>query len=230
MLYIIATPIGNLKDISYRAAKTLSEVDIVLSEDTRSFYRLRKVVEELFGFSFKENQEVVSYYKEKEAEKIPLILDWLKQGKDIALVSESGTPLISDPGSLLVMTVIEEKIPFTFIPGPSAFVSAVVLAGFAFKEIVFLGYFPKKKRRKFLEKIRKAVKILENPIFVFYESPHRIKNTITKILEYFPKKVELCLCREMTKKFEEKLFIKDLKALEKISEKGEFTVVVKILR
>ncbi len=229
MLYIIATPIGNLEDISYRSAKILSQLDVVLAEDTRTFLKLKNKIEELFGFSFKKEQKVISYYKEKESEKLGTVLELLKQGKDVGLISESGTPVISDPGWLLVSTVQKENIPFTLIPGPSAFVSAVVLSAFPFKEVVFLGFFPKRKRKRFLEKVKKAVYALEDPVFVFYESPHRIRKTVKEILEYFDKKVELCLCREMTKKFEEKIFVKSLKDLGKIPEKGEFTVVLKIL-
>lgn len=230
MLYIVATPIGNLEDISYRAAKILSKLDVVLTEDTRSFLKLKDKIGELFGFSFKKEQKVISYYKEKESEKLGKILEFLRQEKDVGLISESGTPVISDPGWLLVSAVRRENIPFTLIPGPTAFASAGVLSTFPFKEIVFLGFFPKKKKGKFLEKIKGASLTLENPLFVFYESPHRIRKTVKEILEYFDKKVELCLCREMTKKFEEKIFVRDFEDLKKIPEKGEFTVVIKFTR
>ncbi len=228
MLFIVATPIGNLEDLSLRAAKILANSDITLAEDTRSYLKLKRSIEDLFRIKINKEQEVISYYKEVEAEKLPVILNLLKQGKQVSLISESGTPLINDPGLLLVKTVIQEQIPFTFIPGPTAFVSAVVFSGFGFKEVVFLGYFPKKKINKFLLKIKETALNLKSPVFVFYESPHRIKKTVKTLLEFFKDRISICLCRELTKRFEERIFIDYKEDLEKIVERGEYTVVVKI--
>jgi len=155
-------------------------------------------------------------------------LEILKKGENVALVSEAGTPIIADPGFILVKTAYQEGIKVEFIPGPTAFVQAALSSNFEFKEIIFLGYFPKKKRKVFLEKIEKGSKIFESPIFVFYESPHRIKDTIKLILEYFKGKVNCCLCREMTKRFEERIIVNSKKDLEKFKEKGEYTVVLKL--
>ena len=229
MLYVVSTPIGNLEDLSFRAARIILKTPIILAEDTRSFAKLKNKALGLFGID-KANlppQKIISYYKEVELKKLPKILGLLKEGKDIALVSEAGTPIISDPGFMLTKAAYQEGIKVEFVPGPTAFVQAALFSNFEFKEIIFLGYFPKKKRRRFLKKIEEGSKIFESPIFVFYESPHRIKDTARLIWEYFKGKINCCLCREMTKRFEERIIVNSQEDLKKLKEKGEYTVVLK---
>lgn len=137
MLFIVSTPIGNLEDMTLRAARTLATVDIILAEDTRSAHILLSSLEKNFGLSRNPNTHIISYYKEKEFEKLPEVLDLLKSDKNVALISEAGTPLISDPGSLLTQSVIKKNIPFTVIPGPSAVTTALVLSGLPSKNFYF---------------------------------------------------------------------------------------------
>ena len=145
MLYIVATPIGNIQDTTLRTIKTLGTVDILLVEDTRTFDSFYKKIQELFHLTPEKKQMIIHFHKENEFEKLTSILSLLKEGKTVGLVSESGMPLISDPGSLLLKHVIKEKIPYTVIPGPTAFVNAVVLSGYSTEHILFLGFLPKKK-------------------------------------------------------------------------------------
>jgi 16S rRNA (cytidine1402-2'-O)-methyltransferase len=204
MLYIVATPIGNLDDISYRQAKTLSISDIVLAEDTRSYAILRQGMEKRFSFQFNINQSVLSYYKQKEFEKLPDIISYLEEGKTISLVSESGMPLISDPGAFLINTCIRKSIPFNVIPGPSAVDTALVYSGFSAKQYLFMGFFPKRDNdiTRFIKKITDISKILKDISIICFESPNRINKTQDLIKIKLPY-CKVAICREMTKKYEE---------------------------
>ena len=148
MLYVVSTPIGNLDDLSIRQAKTLAASDIILAEDTRSAQILLDAVKKRFNIPVV-CSTVWSYYKEKEFQKLPEIIDLLKEGKNISLVSEAGTPLVSDPGYLLVKSCIQRNLPITVIPGPSAATTALVYSGFNPQEHMFLGFFPKKNHSCF---------------------------------------------------------------------------------
>lgn len=229
MLYIVATPIGNLDDLSIRQAKTLLSSDIILAEDTRSANILLDAVRIRFsGLDFStSNPKIVSYYKEKEFEKLPQVIEWLKEEKNISLISESGVPLISDPGYLLVKTVIKKKLPFTVIPGGTAISTAIVHSGFDAKEFMFLGFMPKKESEKIklINKLKSIKEILPEMIFVFFESGQRIHETL-KLLNDSGWNPDLAICRELTKKFEE---IIRGKAYELVNKqfKGEITVVVR---
>jgi 16S rRNA (cytidine1402-2'-O)-methyltransferase len=229
MLYIVATPIGNLDDLSIRQAKTLASSDIILAEDTRSAKILLNACIKNFKFQIS-NFKLISYYKEKEFEKLPEILELLRQGKNISLISESGTPLISDPGYLLVKACIKERLLFTVIPGPSAITTALVYSGFeVFSKnggVMFLGFFPKKQAQLFqlINRLKQIKNILPEIVFVFYESPMRINETLQcfKTLKW---DVKIVICREMTKKFEE-IIRGPVDELIKRNYKGELTVVI----
>jgi 16S rRNA (cytidine1402-2'-O)-methyltransferase len=226
MLYIVTTPIGNLDDLSIRQAKTLATSDIILAEDTRSAYTLLEAIKKRFTFPVT-CSAVWSYYKEKEFEKLPEIIDLLEQGKNISIISDAGTPLISDPGFLLVKTAIKKNLPMTVIPGPSAVVTALTVSGLEPKNFMYLGFLPKKESEKIkiINKLIEMKKSFTDIVFVFYDSPLRIKETLQcfKTLKWNP---EIVICREMTKKFEE-IIRGNAEDLMKRDYKGEITVLVK---
>ena len=170
---------------------------------------------------------VWSYYKEKEFEKLPEIIDLLKQEKNISLISEAGTPLVSDPGYLLVKSCVQRNLPITVIPGPSAITTALVYSGFNPQEHMFLGFFPKKESQinQLIEKLKQIKKIFPNMVFVFYESSLRIKETL-RCINTSKLNVEIVIAREMTKKFEE-IIREPISELMKREYKGEITVVIK---
>lgn len=211
MLSIIGTPIGNLDDLSSRAARALMTADIILAEDTRSVQTLLKraadVVKKQEGElpNFKD-QKIISYYKEVEFEKLSEVIDWLEQGLHVALVSEAGMPVISDPGHLLVQTAQKRNIPLTVIPGPSSVHTALVASGIKFDQYQFVGFLPKKdvERTKLFEKLRETQELLGKIklVFVAFESPERVQNTLAHLYQTYPT-INMVLCRELTKKFEE---------------------------
>jgi 16S rRNA (cytidine1402-2'-O)-methyltransferase len=216
-LYIVATPIGNLEDISFRAVRILKEVDLIAAEDTR---HTRKLLTHL-GI----NTPLISYYREKEKEKGGMILARLEDGEDIALVSDAGTPGISDPGTMLVAQARERGFTVIPIPGPAAITAAVSASGFGEQGFLFCGFLPAKQgqRRKKLEPLKNC----EVPL-VFYESPHRIipmlKDTMT-VLGDRPS----CIARELTKTYEEFRFgpLSELcRHYEQDKIRGEFVVIV----
>ena len=213
MLYIVATPIGNIEDISLRAKRILSEVDILLCEDTRNTNKLLDLLQ------IHTKPQLESFYDEIEEQKIPKVIDWLNDGKNIAVVSDAGTPIISDPGWKLVKKCQKFGIKYTAIPGPSALINAVVLSGLPSGRFSFLGFLPKKsgERKKVLEKYKEI-----DGLKIVYESPFRVKKLIEEIKVIYGENAEIKICREMTKKFEE---VSDAKIdlLKKI--KGEVTVV-----
>jgi len=217
MLYIVATPIGNLEDITLRAARILGEVDFILAEDTRKTGIL------LSRLNIK--KKLVSFFEHSEERKIPEVIEQLKQGRDIALVSSAGTPTISDPGYKLIRELRKLELPITSIPGPSSIINALALTSIPHDKFSFLGYAPKKAsaRKKTFEQAKQA-KIT----FVFLESPFRIKSTLQDLKTVFGNH-RVALAREMTKKFEEVLELSLDEALEHFSQrkpKGEFTVIV----
>ena len=226
MLYIVSTPIGNLDDLSLRQGKTLATSDIILAEDTRSAQTLLEAIKKRFNLPVV-CSTVWSYYKGKEFQKLPEIIDLLRKGKNISLISEAGTPLISDPGYLLVKSCIKRNLPITVIPGPSAITTALVYSGFNPQEHMFLGFFPKKesKKIKLIGKLIEVKKIFSDTVFVFYESPQRINETL-KLFIKSKWNPEIVICREMTKKFEE-IIRGNAKDLMKRDYKGEITVLVK---
>lgn len=228
MLYIVGTPIGNIQDTSLRIVKTLVNADVILAEDTRMFDAFYKNIQELFQLKLKKKQKIIHFHKKNEFEKLPDVVSILQEGKSVALVSESGMPLISDPGSLLLKHVIKKQIPYTVIPGPTAFTHALVLSGFSTKKNLFLGFLPKKKSQslQLFNQLKCSKNFAEQLTVVFYESPHRINETLRIISEVFPT-AQICICREMTKKFEEVIRETAKKLMHK-TYKGEITVVFTI--
>lgn len=191
MLYIVSTPIGNLEDITLRALRILKEVDIIACEDTRQTRKLLTKYEI-------PSKSLIPYHDKNERSKSKHLLNLLLAGKSIALVSDSGTPLLSDPGYHIINLCIDNNIPIIPIPGPSALLAALTVSGASLTNFQFLGFFPKKQKSKTetLEKIKKA------PVSVLYESPHRIQKTLKLLSETIPDK-KIVICRELTKKHEE---------------------------
>jgi 16S rRNA (cytidine1402-2'-O)-methyltransferase len=218
MLYIVSTPIGNLADITYRAAEILEIADVIAAEDTR---RTRKLLDHL-GIKPK---RLISYNENNEAAKIPGLLRELSDGSKVALVSDSGTPLISDPGFRLVREAVKNNIDVVPVPGPSAFLTALVASSLPTDSFVFFGFLPKKQGRK-TELLRK-IKDMKETVIV-YESPYRIAKTLAFIEKILPKK-NICLARELTKKFEEFIRGKPVEVIEKIGRrklKGEIVLAI----
>ena len=218
-LSIVATPIGNLEDITLRAIRTLKEADIILAEDTRVGAKLLAHLE-ISG-------KTVWRYDEHAHEKImPKIIEALKQDKNIALTTDAGTPGISDPGSRLVGYLLKQfsDLKIEAIPGPSAMAAAVSVSGFPMEEFVFLGFPPHKKGRETFFKNLAG----EERAVVFYESPHRIIKTLESLAKLQPER-RAVVCRELTKQFETISRGTILEILEKVKSepiKGEFVVVL----
>ncbi len=221
-LYIIATPIGNLKDITLRALGTLEEVDLILCEDTRVTKKL------LNHYNIK--TPVQSYHQHSKFKKVNYILKLLRHGENLALVSDSGTPGISDPGSKLVNELMNNeltsKVKVVPIPGPNAAIAAASISGFPMDKFLFLGFPPHKKgRQKFFKEAADSKYSV-----IIYESPHRILKTLRELKEL--KNFDLVIGRELTKKFETiyRGRIKEIiEQLEKEKPKGEFVIVIKNL-
>jgi len=207
MLYLVGTPIGNLEDLSLRQAKTILTADVVLAEDTRSAETLISAAERLFSIQRNPTGKVISYYKEREFEKLPYILELLVEGKNIALISEAGMPLISDPGGLLASHCRKKNIPFTVVPGPTSVTTALVLAGNTSHTWTFLGFLPRKENelRKLIEKMKQVPSFGKNDhAFVAFESPERFVDTMKVMTETNPT-ATITVCREITKIYEEVL-------------------------
>lgn len=214
-LYMVATPIGNLDDITIRAIKVLNDVDIIAAEDTRHTLKL------LNHLNIKKN--LISYYKETEKIKSPILIEKLLEGKNIALVSDAGTPGISDPGEEIVKNAIENNIEIIPIPGASAFVNALICSGLSTREFTFVGFLAtnNKEKKDKLEELKN-----ENRTLIFYEAPHKIKNTLENILEIFGNR-KIVLARELTKIHEEFIRNNISNILDNIDEiKGEFVILV----
>ncbi|MBK6505441.1 MAG: 16S rRNA (cytidine(1402)-2'-O)-methyltransferase [Ignavibacteria bacterium] len=213
-LYIVSTPIGNLEEISFRALEILRKCDFIACEDTRHSGILLKH----FGI----NTRMISYYSNVEARKTDIIIDLLKEGKTGALISDAGTPCISDPGGMLVSRCLSEEIEVRAIPGSSSLIHALIMSGFPVNEFFFQGFLPQKKGRKTLIEELTAKKLL----IVIFESPYRIKKTITELGNAFGNK-PASVSRELTKKFEQTVRggLKDL-AQSRFPEKGEFVLLI----
>ena len=219
-LYIVATPIGNLDDITLRAINTLKEVDVILCEDTRHTIIL------LNHFEIK--KELLSYHQHSGLHKIDKIIELLKQGKNLAMVSDAGTPALSDPGGVLIEKVIEElknEVEIIPIPGVSALTTLISVAGIPTDKFEFLGFIPHKKGRQTLFKYISESK----QTIIFYESTHRIMKTIDALAELLDDKRRVVIGRELTKKFETiyRGNIKEVKeSLESGETKGEFVLII----
>lgn len=204
MLSIAATPIGNLKDLSYRFVETVSSCDIVAVESTQAFGTLKQYIRDTIGASFPSEQRVVHVDKDNEYEKVYSIKQSLEEGKTVMYLSEAGTPLVSDPGYLLVHEAIKSGIRIEVLPGSSAPVTALLLSGFHTKQWMFIGFLPKKPgdiKRK-IQEMKAFKEVDKDLVIIFFESPHRIKKTLGLLSEHYPEAL-LSVSREMTKKFEE---------------------------
>ncbi len=216
-LYLVATPIGNLEDITLRALRTLKECDLIAAEDTRRTGVLLKH----FGIS----KPMLSYFQFNEAKRSEEIIERLRRGEKIALVTDAGSPGISDPGERVVKAAIATGFRVEPVPGPTALVAALTASGLPTDEFHFIGFLPHKsgQRRKKLETLRDFAGTL-----VLYESPYRIEKLLGELSEIFPER-SIVLARELTKKFEE--FLRGhpadlLEQLQKRSVKGEFVVMI----
>jgi len=224
MLYLVATPIGNLEDITLRALNTLFIVEIVLCEDTRKTLNLLNH----FKKPGQSLPKLISYFEENELQRIPEVISELKKGTEIALVTNSGTPTISDPGFKLVRECRKEGIKVVSLPGPSSPVSALASSGLPTDKFIFLG-FPSDKsgqRTKLFESVKNSLESLSATV-IFFESPYRIQKSLMD-LESVLGDIEIVICRELTKVFEETESKKISEFLEKFKSKppkGEFIVL-----
>lgn len=216
-LYLCATPIGNLRDMTPRVADTLKEVDMIAAEDTRNSIKL------LNHFEIK--TPMTSYHEYNKIEKAEQIISWLQAGKNIALITDAGTPAISDPGEVLVDKCLKAGIPVTSLPGCCACITALTLSGLATRRFCFEGFLPadKKEKRFILEELQKETRTI-----ILYEAPHHLKRTLAELYEVLGER-RITLCRELTKRFET-VFPTTLKgALDYYEEnepKGEYVLVI----
>lgn len=214
MIYFVATPIGNLNDISLRALETLKNVQVIACEDTRT----SKVLLDKFEIK---NKLLISYHKFNEQESSQNIIKLASEGKDIAIISDAGMPGISDPGNILTKKLVEAKIDFTVIPGASALTTALVLSGFDSRNFFFAGFLPEKKVEK--DKLLSQISTLSSTL-IFYVSSHNIKKDIQYLFEQLGNR-KACLVKELTKVFETKYYF-SLLSLPEIDERGEFVLIV----
>jgi len=215
-LYLVATPIGNLDDITYRAVKILGSVDLIAAEDTRK----TKILLDHYSIS----KPMLSYYSYNERHRTPQLIEKLLQGESIALVSDAGTPGISDPAYHIVQSALASNIPIIPIPGPSAFVAALIVSGLPTDRFVFEGFLPVKKGRKTKLGILKT----ETRTIILYESPHRVLKTLEELKSAFGER-KVVVARELTKKFEETVRGPISSVLELMKTKptrGEYVIVV----
>ncbi len=190
-LYLVPTPIGNLEDMTFRAVEVLKEVDFILAEDTRTSGKLLKHFEILTPMQ--------SHHMHNEHKKVENIINRMQRGETFALISDAGTPAISDPGFLLTRACIQNKIEVECLPGATAFVPALVNSGFPNDTFVFEGFLPVKKGRQ----TRLKLLAEETRTMIFYESPHKLIKTLTNFCEYFGEDRQVSVSRELTKLFEE---------------------------
>lgn len=214
-LYIVATPIGNLEDITLRAINTLKSVDLIIAEDTRHSLKLLNHLEI--------SKPMISYHRHNEEVKYEKILEKIKEGQDVALISDAGTPIISDPGEIIVKEAIKENIEVIPVPGACAAITALMAGGVDTKKFIFYGFLSlnKKLRKKELEEIQN-----ESRTMILYEAPHKLKNTLEDFKKYIPER-NIVVARELTKIHEE--FIRGTvdEILDKIQEpKGEYIIII----
>jgi 16S rRNA (cytidine1402-2'-O)-methyltransferase len=216
-LFVIPTPIGNLEDITIRSLKVLEQVDLIIAEDTRKTGYLLKY--------YKISSKLKSHHKFNEHNTVNQIVSRLKKGEKIALVTDAGTPSISDPGYLLIRTCIENNIEVECLPGPTAFIPALVNSGLPNDKFCFEGFLPVKKgRRKRLRELTNETRTI-----IFYESPHRLLSTLNQFIEYFGSDRKASISRELTKIHEENIRgnLSDLvEHFREKSVKGEIVIIL----
>lgn len=217
-LFLVPTPIGNLEDMTFRAVRVLQEADLILAEDTRTSGKLLK--------HFEITTKCKSYHMHNEHQSVEAIVAQIKSGLTIAVISDAGTPGISDPGFLLVRECVAQGVLVECLPGATAFVPALVCSGFPLTEFLFLGFPPVKKGRKtFFEKLKYEVRTV-----VLYESPHRIAKTLQQISEVVGEDTQVSLSREISKKFEEHIRGTAKEVLEQVIAKpvkGELVLIIR---
>lgn len=216
-LYVCPTPIGNLEDITLRVLRVLKEVDLILAEDTRHSLKL------LNHYDIKNKLE--SYHEHNEMEKSEKIISLLKEGKNIALISDAGMPGISDPGEILIKKIHEENLKLTVLPGPSAMITALVASGQSTKYFAFEGFLPRKN-----QKTKERLELLKNETrtIILYESPYRVRKTLKLIYKELGDR-KVSLCRELTKKFEEIKYTtikEEIENLKGEENRGEFVIII----
>ncbi len=216
-LYIVATPIGNLKDLTFRAKETLESVDLIACEDTRHSKRL------LEHYSIK--KPLLSFHSHSGKAKVDKIIDYLKNGNEVALISDAGTPGISDPGYVLIQEAITEGFEVTPIPGASAVTTALSAAGLPTDKFLYLGFLPVKKgRQKLLKSLADSVHTV-----VFYESPHRLLKTLSELKQYLKPETKVTIAKELTK-IHETFFRGTINDIEKKlpagKPKGEYVILI----
>ncbi len=216
-LYLVPTPIGNLKDITLRALEVLQSVDVVLAEDTRTTGKLLK--------HYEIKQKLVSYHAHNEHAAVSRVIESLERGDVLALVSDAGSPGISDPGYLLVHEVLKYGFKIEALPGATAFVPALVKSGLPSERFVFEGFLPHKKGRK----TRFLALVEETRTIIFYESPHRLLKTLNQIAEFLGEDRQISVSRELTKMFEETVNGTVTEVIEHFENgiiKGEFVLII----
>lgn len=216
-LYIVGTPIGNLDDMTIRAINTLRKVDVILAEDTRQTLKLLN--------HFEISKHMISYHRHNEDEKIKKVVEFLDSGKDLALVSDAGMPIISDPGQNLVKYLVDNKYNIEVIPGVTAVITAIVKSGLDATRFTFEGFLSinKKQRKERLKSLQKETRTM-----VFYEAPHKLLATLKDMYEYFGNR-KICIARELTKLHEEFRYTTLYEAISDIELsgiKGEIVLVI----
>ena len=216
-LFVVPTPIGNLGDITMRAIETLKNSDLILAEDTRHAKKLL--------IEYKISTKVNSYHLNNEHKKVNDYIELMVSGQQISLITDAGTPCISDPGFLLIREAIKNDIIITCLPGPTALIPALVMSGLPSENFIFEGFLPRKKGRK-----TKLLDIAENTsTTIIYESPYRVVKTLTEFLEYFGEERQISLSREISKIYEETFRGTVVEAIKYFSNKkikGEFVICI----
>jgi 16S rRNA (cytidine1402-2'-O)-methyltransferase len=200
MLYLISTPIGNLDDLSIRAIRTMFSVDILLCEDTRRTGQLLSTIRERFPSLIGVNDQtpkLISYYNEVEVKRLPEVISWLEAGKTLGLVSDNGTPLISDPGFTLIRECRKRQLQVTAVPGPSAVITALTLSGYSVENFRFVGFLPDKQTAQ--KKVFANLSSGPNQTIVAYVSPHRLLQTLESMEMVYGHDHHLVIARELTK-------------------------------
>ncbi|AHE96030.1 16S rRNA methyltransferase [Thermocrinis ruber] len=216
-LYVVGTPIGNLKDITFRAIEVLQSVNFIACEDTR-----RTSI--LLNHYKIEGKKLLSYYEPKESVQVPKIIKLLEK-EDVALVTDAGMPSISDPGYKLIRACIEKGIPVEVIPGPSAVLTALVGSGLPTDRFTFVGFLPKKGLNNFLEEL----KAYKDSTIIAFESPNRVLKSLEAIKEVYGENTTVCIARELTKLHEEYIRGRAVEVLEELNKRGEIKGEIVIL-
>ncbi len=217
ILYLVPTPVGNLEDITYRALRILREADLILAEDTRTSGNLLR--------HFEIRNAMISYHKFNEHQTVSGIVERLKRGENIAVISDAGTPGISDPGFLVARAAVQAGIQVIALPGPTAFVPALVSSGLPCDRFAFEGFLPPKKGRQTrLEALQEEPRTM-----IFYESPHRVVKTLAQFIEFYGAERQVAVCREISKVHEECVrgtLEEVLGHFQEVEPRGEFVIIL----